>query len=140
MSRFKPGQSGNPTGKPRGTKHASTRLREAVQGDLPKILAVLRDRALGGDVQAASLLLSRCLPPLRPESTSHVIRLTGKSLGERAEAIVNAAVSGELPTNSAADLMGMLTGQAKILETVELERRIAALEEQHAKQPSQSTG
>ena len=133
MSRFKPGQSGNPTGKPRGTKHASTRLREVIKGDLPKILAVLRDRALGGDVQAASLLLSRCLPPLRPESTPHMIKLTGDSLGDRANAIAKAAVSGEIPTSAAADLMSVLTGQAKIIETAELERRIAALEERNAK-------
>ena len=133
MSRFKPGQSGNPKGKPPGTKHASTKLRDVIAGDLPKILATLRDRALEGDVQAASLLLSRCLPPLRPESATQAIKLSGASLGERAEAIVKAAVDGELPTSAAAELMGVLSGQAKILETIELERRIAALEERNEK-------
>lgn len=131
MSRFKPGESGNPKGKPLGTKHASTKLRDVIAGDLPRILATLRDRALEGDVQAASLLLSRCLPPLRPESATQAIKPSGASLGERAEAIVKAAVDGELPTNAAAELMGVLAGQAKILETIELERRIAALEERN---------
>ena len=131
MSRFKPGESGNPKGKPLGTKHASTKLRDVIAGDLPKILAMLRDRALEGDVQAASLLLSRCLPPLRPESATQAIKLSGASLGERAEAIVKAVVDGALPTSAAAELMGVLAGQAKILETFEMERRIAALENKH---------
>lgn len=128
MSRFKPGVSGNPKGRARGAKNASTKLRDAIAEGLPRIIATLRDSALAGDVQAASLLLSRCLPPLRPESSAQSIAAAGGSLGERAEAIVTAAVSGQLPTNAAAELMNVLNGQSKILETVELERRIAALE------------
>ena len=128
MPKFQKGQSGNPRGKPKGALSPSGRIREAIAADLPKILATLRDRALDGDVQAASVLLSRCLPPLRPESAAQSIKVGGATLGARAEAIMAAAVSGELPTSSAAELMGVLTGQAKIIETVELERRIAALE------------
>ena len=128
MPKFQKGQSGNPSGKPKGALSPSGRIREAIAADLPKILATLRDRALGGDVQAASVLLSRCLPPLRPESSVQSIKADGPTLGDRAEAIIAAAVSGEIPTSSAAELMSLLTGQAKILETVELERRIAALE------------
>lgn len=128
MPKFQKGQSGNPRGKPKGALSPSGRIREAIAADLPKILATLRDRALGGDVQAASVLLSRCLPPLRPESAAQSIKVDGATLGARAEAIMAAAVSGELPASSAAELMSVLTGQAKILETVELERRIAALE------------
>jgi hypothetical protein len=133
MAKYQKGQSGNPSGKPKGALSPSGRLRDAIAKDLPKILSALRDRALEGDVQAASLLLSRCLPPLRPESSTQAIKLSGVSLGERAEAIVKAAVDGELPTNAAAELMGVLGGQAKILETIELERRIAALEERNEK-------
>ena len=133
MAKYQKGQSGNPSGKPKGALSPSGRLRDAIAKDLPKILAMLRDRALEGDVQAASLLLSRCLPPLRPASATQAIKLSGASLGERAEAIVKAAVDGELPTSAAAELMGVLSGQAKILETIELERRIAALEERNEK-------
>lgn len=131
MAKYQKGQSGNPSGKPKGALSPSGRLRDAIAKDLPKILSTLRDRALEGDVQAASLLLSRCLPPLRAESAAQYISVPGSSLGERAEAIVKAAVGGELPTNAAAELMGVLAGQAKILETIELERRIAALEERN---------
>lgn len=133
MAKFVKGQSGNPAGKPRGALSPSGRLREAIAKDIPEILAVLRKQALGGDVSAASLLLSRCLPPLRPDSSAQAITGTGGSLGERVEAVVSAAIAGQLPTNAAAELMSVLTGQAKILETIELEQRIAALENNHAK-------
>ncbi|MDP3537439.1 MAG: DUF5681 domain-containing protein [Azonexus sp.] len=133
MARFQKGTSGNPQGKPKGALSPSGRLREAIAGDIPKILGVLRDKALEGDVQAAGLLISRCLPPLRPESASLSIETGGGTLGERSEAVVAAAIAGQIPHDAAAGLMSVLTAQAKILETLELERRIAALEENHGK-------
>jgi hypothetical protein len=133
MAKYTKGQSGNPKGKPAGALSPAGRLREAIAQDIPGILATLRQQALDGDVQAASLLLSRCLPPLRPETAEQAIPVTGCSLGERVEAVVSAAVAGQLPPNIASELMGVLAGQAKIFETIELERRIAALEGNHAK-------
>jgi hypothetical protein len=130
---FQPGKSGNPKGRPKGIPNPQARLRQAIADDIPGILATLRQQALDGDVQAASLLLSRCLPPLRPETAEQAIPATGCSLGERVEAVVSAAVAGQLPPNIASELMGVLAGQAKIFETIELERRIAALEGNHAK-------
>lgn len=128
MPRFKPGQSGNPAGKPRGTKHASTVLREAITADLPGILAALRDKALEGDTAAASLLLSRCLPPLRPQSEPEPIIVGGDGLVARADAIAEAAVRGDISPTIAAELMQMLSGQARVLEVAELAERISRLE------------
>lgn len=128
VAKFEKGKSGNPRGKPKGALSPSGRLREAIAGDIPAILGVLRDKALEGDVQAAGLLISRCLPPLRPESAAQFINTAGGSLGERAEAVVGAAIAGQIAPDAAAGLMSVLTAQAKILETIELERRIAALE------------
>lgn len=128
MAKFKPGVSGNPRGRAKGVPNPATRLRKEITEHLPEIITAMVERARAGDTGAASLLLSRCLPPLRPESAAQSIAVTGSTLGERAEAIVAAAVAGQLPTNAAAELMNVLTGQGKILETVELERRIAALE------------
>lgn len=132
MARYKKGVSGNPAGKPKGALSPSGRLRQAIADDIPQILGVLRERALDGDVQAAALLISRCLPPLRPESAAQAIEVTGGSLGDRSEAVVSAAIAGQIAPDAAAGLMSVLTAQAKILETIELERRIAALEENHA--------
>lgn len=87
MARFKAGQSGNPRGKPPGTKHASTRLRDAISADLHAIVAALVEKAKDGDTSAAALLLSRTLPPLRPQSELPDVDLPGNTLIERAEAV-----------------------------------------------------
>lgn len=128
MSRFKPGQSGNPKGKPRGTKHASTKLRDVIAADLPSIVGTLVSRAKDGDVQAASVLLSRCLPALKPESCTPDRPLSGTSLSERAEAIAAASLAGELAPSTAAELMSVLMQQARISEIGELTERIARIE------------
>jgi hypothetical protein len=134
MARYKKGESGNLAGKPKGALSPSGRLRQAIAEDIPQILAVLREQALSGDVQAAALLISRALPALRPESAAQVIEVSGRGLGERSEAVVGAAIAGQIAPDAAAGLMSILTAQAKILETVELERRIAELEKKNGQQ------
>ena len=131
MAKFKPGTSGNPKGRPKGVPNPQARIRQMIGDDLPRILATLRDRALDGDVQAASLLLSRCLPALRPTSAAVELPGAGDTLSQRAEAISAAAFTGELPPDTAADLMNVLASQAHIKEVAELEARISALEERH---------
>ena len=58
------GQSGNPRGKPAGSG-AVQKLRAALEGDIPEILAALAAQAKAGDVGAARLILDRVLPPLK---------------------------------------------------------------------------
>lgn len=134
MAKFEKGESGNPLGRPRGALSSAGRLRAAIADDLPQIITVLRERALSGDVQAAALLLSRSLAPLRPETPVQALNVDGQTLGARAESIIAAAITGSLSPSSAAELMSILTGHAKILETIELERRICALENTGEKQ------
>lgn len=131
MAKFQKGQSGNPSGKPRGCKSKWTAVREAIADELPAILGALRRRALEGDVAAATALLDRCLPKLKPTHGEVEIPGAGKTLAERAEAIAAAALSGELQPDTASDLMNLLASQARIKEVAELEARITALEERH---------
>ena len=131
MAKFKPGTSGNPKGRPKGVPNPQARIRQMIGDDLPRILATLRDRALDGDVQAASLLLSRCLPALRPTSAAVELPGAGDTLSQRAEAIAAAVIAGDLPPDTAADIMNLLASQARIKEVAELEQRIAVLEERN---------
>ena len=126
---FKPGKSGNPGGRPKGIPNPSTRLRHAIEKDIPEIIKAMVDAAMGGDVSAASLLLSRVLPPLRPEAQTATLPETGTTLADRADAIASAAMAGELPTSTAADLMSVLQGQARIKEIDDIEQRLRAIEE-----------
>lgn len=128
MSRFQPGQSGNPAGRPRGIPNPQARIRQEIAQHLPAIIAQLVNRALSGDVAAASLLLSCSLAPLRPEALALAIDNAGQTIAERAEAIAQATLAGQVPTSAAADLMAVLQGQARVKELIELEERIHALE------------
>jgi hypothetical protein len=124
---FKKGCSGNPAGRPRGTQNPSTKLRKQIADALPEIINTLVESAKGGDVGSASLLLSRALPPLRPESLPQPVEDKGTSV-DRAERIAIDVLAGVMSPTTAAELMALLANQAKIVETQELEQRIADLE------------
>lgn len=128
MSRFKPGQSGNPNGKPRGTKHVSTKLRDAIAGDLHAIVAALIEKAKNGDTGAASLLFSRTLPPLRPQSDPVDAELPGNTPDERAESVIHAALAGKISPTAATEIIGLLTQQCRIKEIGELSERLERIE------------
>jgi hypothetical protein len=128
MARFKPGQSGNPAGKPRGTRHATTRLREAIAADLHAIVAALVEKARDGDTGAAALLFSRTLPPLRPQSDPLDTELNGNTPDERAESVIHAAMAGKISPTAANELVGLLAQQCRIKEVGELTERIARIE------------
>ncbi|MCC4115335.1 DUF5681 domain-containing protein [Aromatoleum toluclasticum] len=129
MAKFKPGQSGNPAGRPRGTKVKSTELRELLQAKAPELVAKVAEMALDGDATALRMCLDRILPPLRPsDGPSPEFDLGDGNLGEQAQRVTSGLAEGQLTAEQANALMSLLAGQARILETAELERRIAALE------------
>ena len=65
MARFAKGQSGNPAGRPVGSKNKCTQFRELLEDDLPALVSVLRDKALEGDMNAMRLLLERLVPKVQ---------------------------------------------------------------------------
>lgn len=68
MSKFQKGRSGNPSGRPKGTKSAPNLLRDGLVGlaDLKEVVAVIVKKARAGDLQAAAILLDRTVPRLKP--------------------------------------------------------------------------
>jgi Family of unknown function (DUF5681) len=65
-TRFKKGQSGNPAGKAKGTRNATTLALEALlDGQATALTQKAIDLALTGDMAALRLCLDRILPPRR---------------------------------------------------------------------------
>ena len=59
------GQSGNPRGRPRKSQKTMAQLRSQISEHLPDVIEVLADAAKEGDVQAARILVERCVPSMR---------------------------------------------------------------------------
>jgi len=125
---WKPGQSGNPAGRPPGVGEIG-KLRAAIGARVPELLAAMMDKALEGDVGAARLLLERAIAPLKGIEQAVTLQLPNDgTLTAKATAVLNAAAAGELAPGQAAQLIAALGTLAKISEVDELAARIEKLE------------
>jgi len=128
---WKPGQSGNPAGRPPGVGEVS-KLRAGIAAHVPELLAAMMRKALEGDVGAARLLLERAIAPLKGVEQAVALQLPNAgTLTAKATAVLNAAAAGDLAPGQAAQLIAALGTLAKISEVDELAARITALEAQH---------
>ena len=62
---WKQGQSGSPRGRPRKSQKSMAQLRSQISEHLPDVIEVLANAAKEGDVQAARILVERCVPSMR---------------------------------------------------------------------------
>ena len=125
-TKFKPGQSGNPAGRPKD-KTPATLLRKSIADDMPEIVKTLVDLAKGGDVQAAKVLLDRVCPPLRPQALPVNIE-TGATLPEAGGNVVNATLYGSIAPDIGSMLIRALAEQGKLIELQEMADRLQRLE------------
>jgi hypothetical protein len=126
--KFKPGQSGNPAGRPAG-KTPGAKLRKAIEQRADDILQSLIDAAVGGDTTAAKVLIDKLIPNLKPIAGQVTITLPdGAGLAEQGAAVIQAALNGSIPPDIGSQLITALAAQSKIIEIDELTKRIEALE------------
>lgn len=135
MTKYSPGKSGNPSGKPKGAKSRFTVMRDQLLDDLPELLRVTKQQALTGDTTALRLLLERTLPAQKATAAPVDIPSlkTAPTLTQKAQAIIDAIGDGIVPPDVGASLLAALGNVSKIIETDELEQRIAALEKLNGK-------
>lgn len=130
-SRWKPGQSGNPAGKPKGARNHVLMALDKLGGEAAQaVLEKAVESAKGGDARAAELILSRVWPARkgRPVALTLPPVLTAADLPAALAAVVEALAAGDVTTEEAAAVAAVLDLQRKAIETADLERRLAALE------------
>lgn len=127
---FKPGQSGNKAGAPRGCGKWQKLQARVSAADLGELIDRLLTDALAGDRAAARLVLERMWPPLRPVDAPLTFAMPeGTDLTAKAAAILNAAAAGKLPVNVAAELLSGLNAVVALKKGDEYDQRLKALEE-----------
>jgi hypothetical protein len=132
---FAKGNNANPADKPKGTRHAATRLAEAlIDGRAKELVDKAVDMALAGDPTAMRLVLDRLCPPRR-ERTVTLDMPSIKSATDliaAAAALTEATAAGDITPSEAASLSTLVGNVAKAVETVEIVARLAKLEERLA--------
>ncbi len=101
---------------------------------MPQIIEKLAEQAKSGDATSARLLLERYVPAYKPTDQAQALELPGNTLTAQGQAVIAAVASGELPAAQGGILLTALANLAKLTESDELEKRIAALEARNAKQ------
>jgi hypothetical protein len=129
---FRPGQSGNPLGRPKGSRNRTTQFIEALIDDqAEEIGAKAVEKAREGD----PVMLREMLNRLAPRSRDRLIEFDVPKIVTAADAraastLVLAAVSrGQISPGEAAQVMGLLTSHVRLVETADLEPRLSALED-----------
>jgi hypothetical protein len=127
--KFKPGQSGNPRGRPAGARNRSNVVAAEFAKEGSEIARVVIEKAKEGDMGAAALVLQRLSPPLRAAAEKVVFELDQSlSLTEQAKQIMAAVADGRIDPDTGHMLVNCIEKVAGIYATDELEARLAALE------------
>jgi hypothetical protein len=130
--RWRPGVSGCPSGPPKGTRHKATRIAEAlIDGQAEALVGKAIQMGLQGDATVLKAVLDRLLPPRRDRPVDlDLPQLKGvEDLARVTATLLGATASGELSPGEASEISKLVEAHRKATETVDLERRLAALEQ-----------
>src|SRR3954467_920500 len=131
---FQAGQSGNPGGRPVGSRHKATLAAEALlDGEAEELTRTAIELAKTGDTTALRLCLERVCPPRRDRPvafTMPVIESTA-DLTKASAALLQAVASGELTPSEAAELGKLVEAHVKAIEATEFQQRLEYLEAAH---------
>lgn len=127
-TKFKAGQSGNPAGRPKGALGKATRWREALEPHGDELFKVAVEHALDGDMQALKLCLERISPAIKPSSDPVMFDLSGNTLSDKAESVLQAIADGVIDVDSGRKLIGAISDLGRIIEVDSILERLEALE------------
>jgi len=129
-TRGRPFSKGNP-GRPKGARHKATCAIEALlEGDAHEIGRKCIEMAKDGDATALRLAMERICPVRRARIRFNLPSVEDMGdLPKALSAVLEAIADGSLAPDEGSAIASALTQQQRMFESVELERRIAALEE-----------
>jgi hypothetical protein len=129
--RFAKGKSGNPEGRPRGTRNSTTvALESLLDGQAQALTQKAIELALTGDLTALRICLDRIMPPRKDRHVPFAFPKIAKAADAvtAAAAIVEAVAAGDLTPSEASELTRVLESYSRILEAADHEERLKRLE------------
>lgn len=130
-SAWKPGQSGNPSGRKLGSRNKATLVAQAlIDGQGEQIVSTAVDLALAGDVPMLRTLIERLVPPRKdgPVKIDLPPIMDPAGCVKATTAVVEAVANGELTPSEGQAVAGLVEVHRKSLEMQEIELRVQALE------------
>jgi hypothetical protein len=136
QTQFQPGQSGNPKGRPRGSRNRVTMLAEALVDDAAEdVVGKVIEFAKQGDPASCRLLMDRILPVRKERPTPFALPSIASvnDLPTAFAAITAAVADGEITLSEGAEASRLIESYARAIEITDLAARIEALERKEAK-------
>ncbi|MGE4048990.1 MAG: DUF5681 domain-containing protein [Acetobacteraceae bacterium] len=133
-TKWKPGQSGNPAGRPPGRNKILAALDGAGDDAAKEILDKAVELAKGGDLRAIELIMSRTWPARKGRALQFALPKVEK-LGDLPAAnasVIQAVSEGLISPEEGQTMTGLLKEHANILEATDLAADVAAMREELA--------
>jgi hypothetical protein len=131
---FKKGQSGNPTGRPIGTRNKATVAAEKLmEGDVDMLTRGMLELAHRGDIKALRYCLDRIIPPLHKEKIAFELPSIEcfEEIPAAIAAIISGVAAGKILHQHADVLMKLIATLQKSFGQTEYEHRLSFLESQY---------
>jgi uncharacterized protein DUF5681 len=129
--RFVAGASGNPRGRPKGSRDKRTLLlSELLDGGGAEIVAKLVKLAKAGKPWAVRLAVERIVPRLERRLEIELPRIErAEDIAAAVATVIECAADGSLTLEEAGGFLELIEAQRKVIETADLAVRLELLEE-----------
>ena len=129
---FQKGQSGNPRGRPMGSRNNATLACEALlEGQAEALTQKAVDMALAGDVTALKLCIERICPVRRDRPVSFELPAVtcARDAADIGAAVIAAVSNGDITLSEASEIGKLIDSYVKAYQTAELNDRVACVKQ-----------